>query len=163
LTEDDLQQLNDYVVAKNRLHARHLFGSGVVCGLEVTCYPCGGGKVMVDAGYALDCCGNDIVITCPQELDINQMVRELQRTRHGGLDCGDTCKGEGDQGQARASADPGGADTGKEPKPACQKYCLYVSYCEQPSDPVSPYATDDPCGTQHCEATRIREGFRFDL
>jgi hypothetical protein len=29
LTEDDLQQLDDYVVSKNRLHMRHLFGAGV--------------------------------------------------------------------------------------------------------------------------------------
>ncbi len=44
LTEDDLQSLDDYVVTKNRLHNRYLFGSGVVCGLTATCEPCGGGK-----------------------------------------------------------------------------------------------------------------------
>jgi hypothetical protein len=168
LTEDDLQQLNDYVVAKNRLHARHLFGAGVVCGLEVTCYPCGGGKVIVDPGYALDCCGNDIVVSCPQELDINQMVRDLQRKRHGGLDCGDPCP-DNTSATAPSSQTPAGIsrisgmDTNQTTKPACQKYCLYVNYCEQPSDPVSPYATDDPCTTQQCEATRVREGFRFEL
>ena len=41
LTEEDLQSLNNYVVAKNRLHNRHLFGPGVVCGLDVNCEPCG--------------------------------------------------------------------------------------------------------------------------
>src|SRR5262245_57340953 len=58
LTEEDLQQLVDYVVAKNRLHNQHLWGDGVVCGLEVSCNPCGGGKVIVNPVYALDCCGN---------------------------------------------------------------------------------------------------------
>ncbi len=53
LTEEDLQSLSDYVVAKNRLHNRYLFGDGVVCGLEVTCHPCGGGKVIVKPGYAI--------------------------------------------------------------------------------------------------------------
>src|SRR5215831_2967375 len=33
LTEDDLQSMVDYTVAKNRLHNRMLFGEGVACGL----------------------------------------------------------------------------------------------------------------------------------
>lgn len=173
LTEDDLQQLNNYVVAKNRLHASHLFGSGVVCGLEVTCYPCGGGKVLVNPGYALDCCGNDIVVACPQELDINQMVRDLQRRMRGGFDCGDPCA-ETTTGTTKSpSGQPtpgkaGNAPAGKESEEGrkvsdCQKYCLYIDYCEQSTDPVAPYATDDPCGPTGCEATRTREGFRFEL
>src|SRR5215471_18466852 len=45
LTEEDLQKLIDYVVGKNRLHNQRLWGDGVVCGLDVTCNPCGGGTV----------------------------------------------------------------------------------------------------------------------
>ena len=40
LTEDDLQAVVDYTVAKRRLTNRHVFGPGVVCGLEVDCDPC---------------------------------------------------------------------------------------------------------------------------
>ena len=40
LTEDDLQAIIDYVVAKRRLTNRSVFGAGVVCGLDVTCDPC---------------------------------------------------------------------------------------------------------------------------
>jgi len=154
------------------LHARHLFGAGVVCGLEVTCFPCGGGKVLVNPGYALDCCGNDIVVACPQELDINQMVRDLQRKMRGGYDCGDPCadvqpppKQQGTQGsEGRGQPTEEGRGSGEPPKPRhIHKYCLYVDYCEQPSDPVAPYATDDPCAPQTCETTRVREGFRFEL
>ena len=174
LTEDDLQQLGDYVVAKNRQHASHLFGAGVVCGLEVTCFPCGGGKVIVNPGYALDCCGNDIVLACPQELDINQMVRDLQRRLRGGFDCGDPCantspppkqRGAQDAGTGGSSepAGEGGGSGQTEPARHVHKYCLYIDYCEQQSDPVSPYATDDPCTPQACQTTRIREGFRFEL
>src|SRR3954454_23014588 len=79
LTEDDLQSLQDYVVAKNRLHNRHLFGSGVVCGFEVVCDPCGAGSIWVRPGYALDCCGNDLVLSCRTKLDINAMIRDLLR------------------------------------------------------------------------------------
>lgn len=173
LTEDDLQQLNNYVVAKNRLHASHLFGSGVVCGLEVTCHPCGGGKVLVNPGYALDCCGNDIVVACPQELDINQLVRDLQRRMRGGFDCGDPCaettagttkspSGQPAPGKAGNAAARKESEEGRKVSD-CQKYCLYIDYCEQSTDPVAPYATDDPCGPTGCETTRTREGFRFEL
>src|SRR5271155_4036053 len=84
LTEDDLQSLGDYVVAKNRLHNRFLMGSGVVCGLQVTCPPCGCGTVVVNPGYALDCCGNDIAVGCPQTLDITKMARDLLLKLRGG-------------------------------------------------------------------------------
>src|SRR5438477_10832339 len=35
LTEEDLALLGNYVVEKNRLHNRSLWGPGVVCGLDV--------------------------------------------------------------------------------------------------------------------------------
>ena len=90
LTEDDLEALTAYVTAKNRLHARYLAGSGVVCGLEVACQPCGGGTIRVQPGYALDCCGRDIVVACPVDLDVNAMIRDLRLSQLG-TDCGDPC------------------------------------------------------------------------
>src|SRR5512147_266624 len=74
LTEEDLLLLNQYVVEKNRLHNRYLFGEGVACGLEVVEHPCEPRKVIVNPGYALDCCGNDIVVPCPVELDIQVLI-----------------------------------------------------------------------------------------
>ncbi len=53
LTEDDLNRLERYVIDKNRLHNRYLFGSGVACGLEVVCTVCDDGsrgKVVVKPG-----------------------------------------------------------------------------------------------------------------
>jgi hypothetical protein len=149
LTEEDLQALGEYVVAKNRLHNRHFFGEGVVCGLEVTCHPCGGGQVTVHPGHALDCCGNDIVLSCPRTLDVNGMVRDLRQRLLGGYDCGDPC----------APPQPGK----ERQKTESRRYCLYVRYCEDLTDPVSPYATDEPCGSGGCEPTRVREGLRFEL
>src|ERR1044072_2675698 len=118
LTEDDLQSLEDSVLAKNRLHNRHLFGAGVVCGFEVLCDPCGGGNVAVQPGYALDCCGNDISLDCRISLDINAMVRDLRRDQLGGYDCGDPCTDR----QLKLNN-----STEKPPR----EYCLYVRYCEQ--------------------------------
>ena len=149
LTEDDLSGLLDYVTAKNRLHNRFLFGDGVVCGLEVLCHPCGEGRVVVRPGYALDCCGNDISVPCPQELDINDMVRDLI---HQGYDCGDPCKEPIERAAGGASKES-----------ARREYCLYVKYCEQPTELVAPYTTDDPCAAQQCQFSRVLEGYSFEL
>jgi hypothetical protein len=151
LTEDDLQQLEDYVVAKNRLHNRYLFGAGVVCGFEVVCDPCSTGRIYVRPGYALDCCGNDLILTCRTGLDMNAMIRDLLRDERGGVDCGDPC-----------AQDPPAPGTGKAAVPI-REYCLTLQYCQQETDPVSPYATDAPCSPQACEPSRIREGLRFAL
>ena len=74
LCADDLQALAAYTRAKQRLHNRYLAGAGVVCGLEVVCSKAQRGSVIVQAGYALDCCGNDIVVPCDQTVDINELV-----------------------------------------------------------------------------------------
>jgi hypothetical protein len=150
LTEDDLSALTAYTTAKNRLHNRYLFGAGVVCGLWVSCDPCGGGTVTVQPGYALDCCGNDLMLPCAATLDVNAMIRDLRATQLG-TDCGDPCA---DQGTATA------AHQGTTP---VRRYCLYARYGEQPTDPVAPYATGEPCGQVACEPTRIWEGISFVL
>ncbi len=167
LTEDDLQLLTDYVGNKNRLHNRHLYGAGVVCGLEVTCHPCGDGRVIVHPGYALDCCGNDLTLACAQTLDINAMVRDLRRDQLGGYDCGDPCPDPGADATIKPKQDPaiGSAQQGGvvPPPPQAFRYCLYVRYREQSSDPVMPYSTGEDCGRLACEPTRVREGVRFEL
>ncbi|MCI0392750.1 MAG: hypothetical protein MOB07_28800 [Acidobacteria bacterium] len=174
LTEDDLQLLTDYVGQKNRLHNRYLFGAGVVCGLEVTCHPCGDGRVIAHPGYALDCCGNDLTLACAATLDINAMIRDLRRDQLGGFDCVDPCpdppKSEADcqdhtdaANQKAATTNPPQYAGDQEPKPPARKYCLYIRYCEQETDPVTPYSTGDDCGRQRCEPTRVREGVKFEL
>jgi hypothetical protein len=141
LTEDDLQAMMDYVVGKNRLHNRYLFGEGVVCGLSVTCHPCGGGQVVVAPGFALDCCGNDLVLPCAETLDTAALLRDLRKRQLNGYECGDPCDKEVDR----------------------RKYGLYLTYKETPADPVAPYTSGDPCGQQGCEPTRIQEGYGFEL
>jgi hypothetical protein len=166
LTEDDLQLLTEYVGQKDRLHNRQLFGAGVVCGLEVTCHPCGEGRLLVHPGYALDCCGNDLTLACRQTLDINAMVRALRRDQLGGYDCGDPCPDPGSE-VIRPTTPVRGTNQLEygpvTPAPEPLRYCLYVRYCEQLSDPVMPYSTGDDCGALSCEPTRVREGVQFEL
>jgi hypothetical protein len=149
LTEDDLGALTTYITAKDRLHNRYLFGAGVVCGLWVSCDPCGGGTVTVQPGYALDCCGNDLVLACATTLNINAMVRDLRARM--GTDCGDPCS---DKSKQSAAAQQGAVT---------RRYCLYARYGEEATDPVAPYATEEPCGQTTCEPTRVREGTSFIL
>jgi hypothetical protein len=137
LTEDDLQAIEDYALAKRRLTNRHVFGPGVVCGLDVDCDPCKPGWITVNSGYALDCCGNDIVVGCPERLDALALLDDLRKRQ--GLDCGDPCEDQSERG-----------------------YLLVVSYAEQPTDPVAPYVQDD-CAIGDCDFSRVREGYRFEL
>jgi hypothetical protein len=173
LTEEDLQLLNTYVIEKNRLHNRYLFGDGVVCGLEVVEQPCDSRKVIVKPGYALDCCGNDIVVPCPIELDINPLIRDLRTRLRGGYDCGDPCPPQTNGCKSATATDPATAtnpataatddskDKDKKPPPPC--FCLYIRYDEKSSDPVMPYPTEDSCSLPSCFASRVREGYRFEL
>ncbi|MEU5595130.1 hypothetical protein [Streptomyces sp. NPDC020298] len=137
LTEDDLSLLVDYLTAKNRLHNRSLSGPGVVCGLGVSCEPCGGGTVMVHPGHALDCAGNDIVLSCTERVDVRALVRE-RRVGARGVDCQEPCEDDG-----------------------TRRYGLFVSYRELPVEPVAPYATEEPCPATGCVPSRVQEGYRF--
>ncbi|MFC8918408.1 hypothetical protein ACGF5F_35180 [Streptomyces sp. NPDC047821] len=137
LTEDDLGLLVDYTTAKSRLHNRSLYGPGVICGLGVTCAPCGGGTVAVHPGHALDCAGNDIVVSCTEQVDVRALVQE-RRIGALGVDCGEDCDDEGGR-----------------------RYGLYVRYQELPVEPVAPYATEEPCPSPGCVPSRVQEGFRF--
>jgi hypothetical protein len=137
LREDDLQAIDDYLLAKRRLTNRHMFGPGVVCGLEVDCDPCKPGWLTVSPGYALDCCGNDIVLGCTEKLDALALLDELRR--NSGVDCGEPCDDQ-----------------------TPRDYLLVVRYDEQPAEPVAPYAQDD-CAVGDCEPSRMQEGYRFEL
>jgi hypothetical protein len=66
LTDGNLKDLVDWVQAKSKLK-RFREGWGVVCGLEVNCSHKDKeqNRVYVSKGYAVDCCGRDIVVCDP--------------------------------------------------------------------------------------------------
>jgi hypothetical protein len=137
LTEDDLQAAIDYTVAKRKLTNRYVIGTGVVCGLAVKQDVCDPRSVIVSPGYAIDCCGNDILVSCPETVDIIDLVRELRQRE--GVDCGEPCD--------------------EQPR---DTYELRIRYVETPTSPVAPYAPDD-CATGECEFSRVSEGYTFEL
>jgi hypothetical protein len=157
LTEDDLGALTDYVKAKDRLHNRYLVGSGVVCGLDVACSQADPGSVLVCAGYALDCCGNDIVVPCDQTVDVVQLLADLPRN----AGCGDPCPPPTRKKPESTEQTGGNGDEdGSQPLP--RRYELVVEYAETLTELVAPYAAGED-GARACQPTRVREGYRFAL
>ena len=81
LTDEDLNRLDRYIIAKNKLHNRYLHGWGVVCGLEVACDPCPG-FVTVKSGYALGPCGDDIIVCEDTRVDVCELVNACCERPH---------------------------------------------------------------------------------
>jgi hypothetical protein len=65
ITREDLETQLRYLRIKNQLQ-RRADGEGVVWGLGLGR---DGGAVCVQPGYAVDCCGNDLIVTSPYKVD----------------------------------------------------------------------------------------------
>lgn len=87
VSEDDLNRLDHYILAKQRLHNRHLHGTGVVAGLIVTCHPCGEGRVRVSTGYAIGPCGEDIVVCKDDTVDVCSLIQKCRAAERDEQDC----------------------------------------------------------------------------
>src|SRR3954469_8176089 len=65
LVERDFTDEQRYFMGKDRRHNQRLHGWGVVCGLKVKPHPnqaCADRYVLIEPGYAIDCCGREIVV-----------------------------------------------------------------------------------------------------
>jgi hypothetical protein len=74
LTNEDLTALESYLTDKRRSHNRLLHGSGTVCGLAVAPTDPPSERVIVQPGVAIDCCGREIVLVEPIEVDPRALV-----------------------------------------------------------------------------------------
>lgn len=124
LTDEDLNRLDYYITAKNRLHNRYLVGSGVACGLEVVCNTCGGegnSMVIVRPGYAVSPCGNDIVVCKNTAVNICDLINK--------------CRPQTDNDCAELFPTSSSATTA--PNDTCnggtEQWVLAVCYAEKPS------------------------------
>ncbi|MCP4925656.1 MAG: hypothetical protein GY916_06915 [Gammaproteobacteria bacterium] len=77
LSEQDLNRLDQYIKNKNRLHNRNQHGWGVVNGLFVLCDPCD--QIVVSEGYAVDPCGDDIVVCEDTKVNICELIRKCKQ------------------------------------------------------------------------------------
>src|ERR1700747_3496355 len=67
LVERDFTDEQRYTMGKLRRHTHRLHGWGPVCGLKVTQHPtpsCQSQYVVIEPGYAVDCCGREILVKC---------------------------------------------------------------------------------------------------
>ena len=67
LSAEDFQTEQEYHCNKRRMHNRCLHGSRVACGLEVELHR---NKVYIQAGMALDCKGNEIIVSEPVRISL---------------------------------------------------------------------------------------------
>lgn|GEM_PF-1717727 len=146
LTDTDLSKEQQYVIEKHKLYNRTLHGWGVVCGLRLTCGdPECCGLIVIDEGYAIDDCGNDLVVCEPLRFDVVSLLKEKGWIV--GDPVYDPCLPEDDQ------------------KDCEYTQCFYVTVCydEEPSDFTTPFVAGCRPTLTECEPTRIREGVRFDV
>ncbi len=148
LADQDLTALVDWIKAKSAL-SRYRDGWGVVCGLDVHCGK--HGSVTVSPGYALDCCGRDIVICkelpfewkdCWQRGDDPCAAGDVQRRQGAAANNGPKLKFNG----LEVDADK------------VQAFDLYIRYAETLADARTALAKGGCGGVAGCEYTRVHEG-----
>jgi hypothetical protein len=190
LTEQDLNRLENYILAKNRLHNRYLVGHGVVCGLEVACSPCAN-TISVSSGYAIDPCGNDIIVCSPDTVDICKLINACTPSTavncapyKDNTACADTTQtwivairymetpsrgmtpltGSSQCACGASGAGSCSCATGKKPC-GCGGVTSAASCCGETIAPSQPISTNLPRrgAPPSCEPTITCEGYRYEV
>ncbi len=145
LTQADLENEQRYWRIKRRLTNRAL-GDGVVWGLRLN-WNRDRHTFTLSPGYALDCCGNDLVVECPIEIP----ERQLWDFADPGL-------------RAGVKADVFTTASSRElASRRIREACVVLQYveCAEDARPVHRDACAGPSGS--CESSRIRETTRLLL
>jgi predicted flap endonuclease-1-like 5' DNA nuclease len=159
LTDALLEDLKEWTRARIAL-ARYRDGWGVVCGLDMCCDEASPGGIVIRPGYALSCCGDDIVLCEDAQLDLSSACDEGP----------DPCEELEPQdwrravdrprspGSVEGSPETNGTDNGpstSEPRAVD----VYIAYREEQSDPQAALARS-ACGeTGRCEYAHTRETY----
>jgi hypothetical protein len=157
LSDADLTLQETYFREKNKLYHRTMDGYGVVCGLRMTCDAQCKGHIIIGDGYAIDACGNDLVVCDPRSFNV---IGELRKKN---------CLVEMPVDRARRGQSindlrrPGGDDADDDN--CISKQCFYIGICyaEEPVDFATPYTTECNPAPGPCQPTRIREDVRFEI
>jgi len=134
----DFLDEQNYFLGKHRRHNQHLHGWGTACGLRVHEHPnpaCRNQYVVVEPGYAIDCCGREILVRAPAMVDLRGLFLDAWRKAHGS-------EAEPDDGAHRLS--------------------LILRYAECPTEPVP--AVFGGCGSPEsaCLPGKLVDGYRFE-
>jgi hypothetical protein len=145
LTDGDLSLEQRYVIEKNKLYHRALDGYGVACGLKLTCDSQCAGHILIHDGFAIDDCGNDLIVCEPARFDV---IGALRRKK-----------------LLVTDAEDDDCEPYRE-KPDCEvDQCFYVTICydEQEGQYETPFQTACTSGPKECLPTRTKERVRFDV
>jgi hypothetical protein len=147
LSDADLTLQETYFREKNKLYHRTLDGFGVVCGLQMRCDRHCKGHITIGDGYAIDCCGNDLVVCEPRTFDV---IGELRKK-----------KWLVERPERRRQPE----DRREDDEDCITKQCFYIGICytEEPVDFATPYATECNPAPGPCQPTRMRECARFEI
>jgi hypothetical protein len=121
LTDADLKVMVQWARDRFAL-SRYRDGWGVVCGLEVTCRQPStsagaamvaghGSAVYVSPGYAIDCCGNDLVVCEPIRVELDELCRSSDDP------CDDPCDERVRPSEVRGGVRGEGKIRGVDPRP----------------------------------------------
>ncbi len=84
MVERDFWADQHYHMGKQRLHTRYLHGWGTVCGLRVEPHPhCPDRRVIVSPGLAVDCCGRELFVREPYQVELAPLVEALPAVESG--------------------------------------------------------------------------------
>jgi hypothetical protein len=148
LTDTDLTALVEWVRGRLGL-VRYRDGWGVVCGLEVRCDPRKPSAVEIGTGYAVNCCGSDIVVCKPVVVDLSEACRSPKSL------CDDPCAPKPEESTETGTEDGVSRDPWDCPDG------LWVDILIDAADEEAggrPTLTTDGCRRiGSCEASRVRE------
>lgn len=162
LSDADLTLQEAYFREKNKLHHRALDGYGVVCGLQIRCESHCKGHITIGDGYAIDSCGNDLVVCEPRSFDVIGELRKKKwlvevPSRH--------AHRRSQQLKEGLLQEPEDVSENDSESDCIDKVCYYIGICyvEEPLDFATPYTTECDPAPGPCQATRVREGVRFEV
>jgi hypothetical protein len=155
LTDQDLQAQVAWSQKNFRL-ARYRDGWGVVCGLDVRCDPRQKAGLIVSSGYAIDCCGNSIILSEEKTVDLSNQCKEEG--------CADPRAPV--SRKVNVAFEPAEAKAGQEQAGLCgmengTAFDLYLYYQEEMSHPVAALGQGGCKHGESCEYSRVREGYRL--
>jgi hypothetical protein len=147
LTDQDLSVMVDWIKNKTGL-ARYRDGWGVVCGLDVIC---SGAKqpasVNITPGYAVTCCGDDVVVCKEASLDLGPYCS-------GADDC-DPPRRRPPANAPRETITLGGLTFDRDEITAVD---IYLQYAQKLIEPQVAIANRGCTPSQYCEYGRVQEG-----
>lgn len=154
ITREDMETEQRFFRLKNKLQNRAM-GQGVVWGLNLVRHA---DSICVEPGYAVDCCGNDLMVTEPYRVGIDALLRDPASFRFA-LEVA---------GRRRSTLDdcddpvPPGIIVDPAPQ-LCRRMHLLLEFVECPQDARPVHG--DPCSPEvtRCEMSRIRETVRLRL